>query len=89
MNGLETLYKWIKPAVPVTKTAKALIIDSSIGNACLNRMMITTSRKTVIPAGILFLNIFNKKFPDTILVFGSKASTNDGIPIVQVVIKVN
>ena len=51
--------------------------------------MITIFKNTVTPAGILFLNIFKIKLPETILVLGSKAKTNDGIPIVQVVIKVN
>ena len=89
LNGLETWYKWINPVVPVIKTAKELTKASSRWKAVLNKTIITTSRKTVTPAGILFLNIFKIKFPDTILVLGSKANINDGIPIVQLVIKVS
>ena len=52
--------------------------------------MIIILKNTVKLAGILFLNIFNKKlFPSTSDLLGSKARINDGIPIVVPVINVS
>ena len=44
---------------------------------------------TVKAAGMLLLMTLRKKFPLTNSSFGSKAKTNDGIPIVNAVINVN
>ena len=89
LNGLHTLYRWINPVVPVKNTARALTISSDKLKACSNKTINMIFKNTVTPAGILFLNIFKMKFPDTIFVFGSRARINEGIPIVHVVIRVN
>lgn len=90
LNGLETLYKWMKPVVAVKKTHKVLVILSSSIKAFLQSKIIKTFKKTVILPGRLRIIILNKNFsPWTTLVLGSKARIKDGIPIVHVVISVS
>ena len=90
MNGFEILYKWINPIAPVVNTARAFVIDGVVSKYCLNIKIIIILRNTVKLAGILFLNIFNKKLlPSTNDLFGSSAKINDGIPMVVPVISVS
>ena len=48
-----------------------------------------TLKKMVKATGKLLLTIFNKKFPFTKSLLGSKAKIKDGVPMVNVVINVS
>ena len=48
----------------------------------------TMLKNTVIEAGTDLLNIFLSKLPVTLFLFGWRASTNEGIPIVRELINV-
>ena len=54
----------------------------------VNNVTSTTLKTTVKAVGKALLTIFNKNFPFTKSLFGSKAKMNDGAPIVKAVIKV-
>ena len=89
LNGWQSLYKNIKPVVPVKNTTREEVIDSFKWKAYLNNMMIITLNTTVRAGGKLFPMTFKRKFPLTSSLLGSKAKTKDGIPIVNIVIRVS
>ena len=75
--------------VPVKNTTSLDTTSSGKLKAVLNNTIIVTLNTTVKAAGMLLLMTLRKKFPLTNSSFGSKAKTNDGIPIVNAVINVN
>ena len=87
LNGLQSLNKNINPVVPVIITIKVLARLASILKWSLNNTIITTLKTTVKAAGTLLLTTFKIKLPLTLSLLGSSASINDGILIVQDVIK--
>jgi len=89
LNGSHNLYKKIKPDIPVRKTTKLDTTSSGKSKANLNISTMMTLNTTVSAAGTLLPITFIKKFPLTISVLGSNARMNDGIPMVNVVIKVS
>ena len=87
LNGLHNLNKNINPVVPVIITISVLAKFPSILNAFLYKVINITLNTTVKAAGILFYITFNMNFPFTLSLLGSSAKINDGILIVQVVIR--
>ena len=64
------------------------IHTGSISNTCPKTTRELTLIKVVIPAGVAILKTLPKKVPLIKLVLGSKESTKDGIPMVNILIKV-
>ena len=89
LNGKHNLYKRIKPVYPVKITHN---VDVSLGlilniyDANITTNILVTIVKAV---GIALLITFSKKFPFTIALFRSNANTNDGIPIVTILVNVS
>lgn len=89
LNGSQSLYKKMKPEIPVKKTTKLETTSSGKLKAYLNISTIITLKTTVKAAGRLLPITFIRKLPLTMSVLGSNARMNDGIPIVNVVISVS
>ena len=89
LNGLQILYRWMKPVIAVKKTHNDVSSPSSKWKILANIVTSTMLKTTVKAVGRLLLTIFNKKLPFTNSVLGSKARINEGIPIVNPVIRVN
>ena len=64
-----------------------MLYDKS--NSAENAATKATLNITIKAVGRALANIFNRKLPFTNSLFGSNARMNDGVPIVNVVIKVN
>ena len=88
-NGLLIWYKSKKPIVALEMTHivddDCKLILNTIESIIIRIILITI----VNAAGNALLITLVKKFPLTILWFGSKASTKEGIPIVTVLVKVS
>ena len=89
LNGLQILYKWIKPVIAVKNTQREVSSPSSKWKTFANIVTRTMLKTTVKAVGKLLLTIFNKNFPFTKSLFGSNAKMKDGIPIVNPVINVS
>ena len=89
LKGLHILYKWINPVIAVKKTHKEVSKPSCKRKIFVNIVTKIILKTTVNAVGKLLLTIFNKNWPFTKSLFGSKAKIKEGIPIVKPVIKVN
>ena len=89
LNGLQILYKWMKPVIAVKKTQRDVSSPSSRWKTFANMVTRMILKTTVKAVGKLLLTIFNRNFPFTKSLFGSKAKIKDGMPIVKPVIKVS
>ena len=89
LKGLQILYRWMNPVIAVKKTHKDVSNPSFKWKTWANIVTKTILKTTVNAVGKLFETIFNKKFPFTSSVFGSRARINEGMPIVNPVIRVN
>ena len=79
----------MKPVIAVKNTQREVSRPSSKWKTFANIVTRTMLKTTVKAVGKLLLTIFNKNFPFTKSLFGSKAKMKDGIPIVNPVIKVS
>ena len=70
-------------------TLKVLCSSYERPNTDENALTKITLNTTVKAVGSALANTLNKKLPSTNLLLGSSANTNDGAPIVNVVINVN
>ena len=88
VNGVHILYKYIKPVIVVIYILIVLCILWGRSNSAEKAETKATLNITVRAVGKALANIFNKKFPLTKSLFGSRASMKEGAPIVNVVINV-
>lgn len=88
LAGFATLPNIINPTRPTNMVQAVEIHTGSISNTCPKTTRELTLIKVVIPAGVAILKTLPKKVPLIKLVLGSKESTKDGIPMVNILIKV-
>ena len=88
-RGSEILYICINPVVASNNTANVDVSISFRFNILDANSISIVLITTVIDVGNATLDILNKKLGFTFSLFGSNASINDGIPIVNTLIKVN
>ena len=88
VNGVHILYKYNKPVIVVIYILIVLCILYWRSNSAEKAETKATLNITVRAVGKALANIFNKKFPLTKSLFGSRASMKEGAPIVNVVINV-
>ena len=91
-NVLSGLHKRNSIKNPTNIIAITDIVDISIIGISNDLYKIKTAikaQKLVSPAGIAFLNIFIRNLPRTILLLGSIAKINDGMPIIIKLYRIN
>ena len=91
-NVLRGLHRRSSIMNPTNVIAITDIVDISIigiSNDLYKMKIAVRAQKLDSPAGIAFLNTFTRNLPRTILLLGSIARINDGIPIIIVLYNIN
>ena len=90
LNGYDIFIMYIKPINPVriVQIVDKCLLSMLPGNICAESVAATTQITTVSADGKAFEITFLKNLPVTSSLFGSSASTTDGIPMVTIPIKV-
>ena len=85
--GFAILYKIIKPTIATRIVHEVETHAASTPNSRQKITSPLTTAKSVSPAGSAFTSTFVRKCPRIWFLFGSNARKNDGIPIVNILIK--
>ena len=89
---LSGLHKRKSIMKPINITAITDIVDIStigISRFLYSVKIAVSAKKLVSPAGMAFLNTLTRNFPRTILLLGSIAKMNDGMPMIIMLYSVN
>jgi hypothetical protein len=90
VSGWHSLNRCTKPINPVAIThIEETSLEGSVNTKFPSMLMVVTVRTISKAVGIAFLRMYFKNEPSTRLWLGSRASTNDGIPIHIPLIKVS
>ena len=87
LNGIDILNIKIKPIVSINITSIVDFCSCEKPNIAPSISTIKTITTLVILTGIDLYKTFFKKLPFNLSLLSSRASTNDGIPIVRELIK--
>ena len=81
LTGAEMFARIIKPTIASKKVAATETSSLSTPKVLLNTTSAAMAKKSVNAAGIAFKSTFTRKCPFILLLFGSMARKNPGIPI--------
>ena len=88
LNGVHSLNNNKKPFNPVNAT-QSVDISISVSGIILDVAVTASIEITIVSAqGSALFTIFKNKFPSMRLLLGSSANTNDGMPIVNILMSV-
>ena len=88
LAGFATFPKIMNPTSPTRMVQAVEMHTGSISNTCPKTTKELTLIKVVIPAGAAILKTLPKNVPLIKFLFGSRESTKDGMPMVNILISV-